>query len=617
MTNAHRIALIEARVRNYRSLKSVDVALNQATVLVGENNSGKTSFLDALSAAIGAGRRLSITRDDIHLAVGETAPPLDRKVTVDILVKPVDSDGTVVDEFPSGSPWTELWGNGISQDDDDNDFVAIRTQFSWDATKGEYTTDRRFLVDWPDSADWESATTKGRASAVHIAPIAIHYMDAQRDIQSELTTRGSFWYRLVSDPGLSDTDVARIEQSLSELNESIISSSQVLSHLQTNLGDLDDAVSCERGQLEITPVARHFRDLNRGMDINFATKGAQSFPLARHGMGTRSLASVLTFRAYTTWQRSQSQGDALHPMLAIEEPEAHLHPQAQRALFALLGSLPGQRIVSTHSPYIASQASIGDIRHFGKNGAESFVDAMDTSALGPDDIRKINRMVLNTRGEILYARGVLLFEGETEEQALPILAEEYWGRHPNTLGLTMVGVGGYGSYLPFLRLAISFGIPWFLLSDGETDVVAKVTAALASIGQNTASSNVCVLPAGQDFEQSIVTTATQQAIIDAFIEHNAQNAQHATALRQAWAAETDPISKLVDDLRNDKTKYAAMVARAAVGVVNPTDRIPNEIRTLFAQMSSDLSIDPASAHQSPGTTGTGTTGQGSPGATTP
>ncbi len=599
MTVSDGIAFLEARVRNYRSLKSVDIRMNEATVLVGENNSGKTSFLDALCSAIGAGRRLSITPEDVYLGTGEKAAPKDRIVTVDILVRPVDDNGKVIDAFPQGSPWVALWGQGISQDDNDNDFVAIRTQFRWDPTKDEYTTDRNFLGDWPNTDDWGKAKIKSRASALHISPIAVHYMDAKRDIQSELTTRGSFWHKLVSDPGLSEEDVTRIEEALSELNSGIIDASKVLSHIQTSLGDLDDAVSCERGQLEITPVARNFRDLNRGMDINFATKGAQSFPLARHGMGTRSLASVLTFRAYSTWRQLRRKGNALHPMLAIEEPEAHLHPQAQRALYSLLESLPGQRVFSTHSPHIASQANIADIRHFRKVDSDTRVNEMDVSTLTDDDIRKLNRMVLNTRGDLLFARGIVLFEGETEEQALPILAEEYWGKHPNSLGLTMVGVGGFGNYPPFLRLATSFDIPWFLISDGEPETVKSVTDELNKIGEKLSSPRVCMLPDGHDFEKLLVTIERQQAIIDAIVAIDAENEQHAASLRKKWALEANPREALLEKMRTkgNKTRYATAVASSIIRIPTPADRIPVQIRRLFRHMSEALKIEPSSAYE--------------------
>ncbi|KAF5417572.1 MAG: DNA replication and repair protein RecF [Candidatus Methanogaster sp.] len=57
------IKIIEVRIRNFRSLREVDVSLDWLTVLIGENNSGKTSFLDALSASIGAGQRVISERD--------------------------------------------------------------------------------------------------------------------------------------------------------------------------------------------------------------------------------------------------------------------------------------------------------------------------------------------------------------------------------------------------------------------------------------------------------------------------------------------------------------------------------------------------------------------------
>nr|MBC8274217.1 AAA family ATPase [Chloroflexota bacterium] len=51
------IKIVQVRVRNFRSLKQVDVSLDDITVLIGENDSGKTSFLEALYAAIGSDRR--------------------------------------------------------------------------------------------------------------------------------------------------------------------------------------------------------------------------------------------------------------------------------------------------------------------------------------------------------------------------------------------------------------------------------------------------------------------------------------------------------------------------------------------------------------------------------
>jgi len=492
------ILVKEVRVYNFRSLKQVSIELDRVNILIGENNSGKTSFLDAIHTAIGFGRR-SITQDDIFLDIGERSTPRDREVIIDILIRPVDRIGNVVDVFPEGSFWIELWGNGISQDDSDDDFVGIRTRGFWNEERREFSTERQFLQSWSKDPDkLEDSRVKevaGTVSTRQLEPMALYLMDAKRDIQDEIYKKGSFWNKLVSDFDLTDEEVSLLEEKLLNLNDEISGKCQVLQHVQGFLSDIDKTISCERGSIKIDPIPRSIRNLSKGSDINFATLGAQSFPLSKHGMGTRSLAVLLTFRAYMTWQQGNLSENRIHPFLGLEEPESHLHPQAQRALFKQTEEIPGQCIVSTHSPYIASQAKIAQFRHFRKEQSQTIVTQIDTSSLSGEDIRKIDRMVMNTRGDLLYARGIVLFEGETEEQALPEFGRQYFGLLPNALGLSFIGVGGAGNYLPFLRLASSFSIPWYIFSDAEQDPLRKLSSALNQVGISdySSESNIIVL----------------------------------------------------------------------------------------------------------------------------
>jgi len=588
------IKIIEVRIRNFRSLKEVNVSLDWLTVLIGGNNSGKTSFLDALFAAIGAGKRV-ISAEDVFLAPSESKVPKNREITIDLLIRPTDDNGNIIDTFPEGSYWVALWGNGVSQDDKDNDFVAIRTRMKWDSTRGEYITERKFLVDWQeDSNSWHLSKineTAGSVTAAKIEPLAFHLLDAKRDIRDELQSRSSFWYKLVSDPGLSDAQINDLEKALTELNEDIISDSDVLVHVQEHLNDLYKTIGGDRDSVSITPIPRYLRDLSKGMDVNYATKGAQTFQLVRHGMGTRSLAAVLTFHAYITWRHKNAKGDKVHPMLALEEPEAHLHPQAQRALFKQLEEIPGQRIISTHSPYIAGQAKVAQFRHFRKDDANTVVTQMDTDLLTPVDLLKIDRMVMNTRGELLYARALVFFEGEqTEDQALPIFAEKYWGQHPNALGITMIGVGGKNAYLPFLRLANSFRIPWYIFSDGETDAVTAVHKALAAIGELTNSPRVFILPDGKNFEKYITTDEYKDILINMIISVGSKNDHHKEALKKEWAGKDNHLEAICKELSNNKTKYGKPIAEAIIGMTQENLRFPVLIRSLFEKMSDDLGL---------------------------
>jgi len=605
------IQVVEVRVSNFRSLKDVNVKLDNLTVLIGENNSGKTSFLEALHIAIGLGRR-NILMDDVYLAQNETNVPKDRVVTIDILIRPIDDMGKISENFLDSSFWLQLWGEGISQDNDDNDFLGIRTQAKWDEDRREYVTKREFLGDWEvDPTQWENSKPKNPSNEVYsryIEPFALYLMDAKRDIQDELSNKSSFWNRLISDFNLDDSIVTQVERSLEELNKQIRASSPVLQNTQKYLDELCKAIPSEKGSLMISPISQNLRNASKSSDINFATKGAQTFPLVRHGMGTRSLAVLLIFRAYINWrQRDQSQG-TLHPMLGLEEPEAHLHPQAQRALFEQIEKISGQRIVSTHSPYIASQADISSFRHFQKEGSNTIVSQFDTSELDREDLRKIDREVMNTRGDLLYAKAIVLFEGETEEQALPKFAESYWGFSSSSLGINFIGVSGAGNYLPFLRLADSFKIPWYIFSDADDQPLRDLPAALKKIGINVdlnkgiAPHNVIFLDKGYDFESYLVKQGYKDAIcnmLDSYHENDNYLKDYMITMKEQkikggatrnYISPQDDDRALIDILSEGKTKYGSPLAESILALEDEERHFPIKLRELLEKISNDLNL---------------------------
>src|SRR5690606_32854471 len=171
-----------------------------------------------------------------------------------------------------------------------------------------------------------------------------------------------------------------------------------------------------------TPFPKKIRDLGKGVAINYS-----DYPMDYHGMGTRSWSSLLTLKAFVTLVNSAANKNntAFFPIIALEEPEAHLHPNAQKKLYRQVSDMVGQKIISTHSPYIAATAGLNEIRSFYKTGPTVQCGIVDSSLLGTEEERKIKRQVINTRGELFFSKLIILFEGETEEQALPLFAEKY------------------------------------------------------------------------------------------------------------------------------------------------------------------------------------------------
>ncbi len=602
------VALTCLRVSHFRSLKNVELQIGKLTILVGANNVGKTTILDAIQAAIGASRK-GLGKEDIYLSEDETDFPKDRKAVIDVLIHPTSADGVKVDNFAAGSFWTNLWGEGISQTDPDfNDFVAIRTTIEWSNVYGEYRTTRKFLKEWKPFSDWLTAEDKGSVNPSQIEPIATQYIDAKRDLEEDLRSRGSFWRRLTDDLGLEDSDIETFETGLSALNSDIIAKSEVLTFLRDTLLEIQKVVASDKAGVDIAPVPRHLRDLSKGIDVTISTNGAQSFPLSRHGMGTRSLASLLVFRAFTSWKSAQANkaGDLVHSVLALEEPEAHLHPQAQRALFGQIRQIPGQRIVSTHSPYFAGQSQLEDLRLLTKAKSDTIVSQLDLTALDADDRRKLDREVIASRGDLLFARALILFEGETEEQSLPIFALSELKATSHELGFSFVGVGG-GNYFPFVWLAQSFKIPWFIFSDGEPKPKANLEKQLvrAGLSKGKLPGNVFVLSNDRSYETELlaegyidaIESAIKKTLGDDFVDDyiktlDGKPNKKVDGVQPArdYSGKNGRENAVSDIMRDYKTRLAAPVALSISELTDPERRCPKCLKGLFGLLRKDFDL---------------------------
>lgn len=607
MANTSGITVLELRISNFRSFRNVAVPLGDLTLFVGANNAGKTNLLDALNMALGLGRKV-LGADDIHTTSGESGPPKDRKAIIDVLIRPVDESGLILDAFPDGSFWTGLWGQGIAQDAAVRDFVAIRTTLVWDPVKGEYGSSRKFLKDWKPFPDWLTAEESGSVTSSQIEPISVSYIDAQRDLEADIRAKGSFWRRLTDDLGLAAADIKEFEEALSKLNEELVAKSGVLTHIQDNLEDLEHIIAASKAGINISPVPRTLRDLSRGVDVTLSTPGAQPFPLAKHGMGTRSLGSLLVFRAYIDWRKKQAQaaGDSVHALLALEEPEAHLHPQAQRALYQQISSVSAQRLVSTHSPYISGQAGLADLRLVVRTKNETTVAALDLTKITEEERRAIERRIIASKGDLLFSRGIILYEGVvTEEQAFPIWANAYWGKSIHELGFSFVAADGH-NYFPFIWLANSFGIPWFIYSDGEDAAIDGLKKSLAKIGiaDYTKINEISVIPDKRNFEAQLVHEGYLPQIEEAFnksepdfLDKYIKRLDGKEGPKKAGVKYTRDYSSAggreraaIDALEGEKALIATPLAETIANLADATRRVPPSVAGFFEMISKHFGL---------------------------
>ncbi len=131
--------------------------------------------------------------------------------------------------------------------------------------------------------------------------------------------------------------------------------------------------------------------------------------------------------------------DRVAHFLLIEEPEAHIHTHIQKTLFANLPSEKTQVIVSTHSTHISSASRIASVNVLAKHNDHVEV-YHPANELDDPTIARVERYLDAMRSTMLFAKGVLLVEGDAEQILIPAMLNAIFGLSPDQLGFSVVSM---------------------------------------------------------------------------------------------------------------------------------------------------------------------------------
>ena len=425
----------KVHIKGFRNFDDIVAELGKKTLIFGPNDSGKTNFLYALRILLDpslSARDFELTASDFNC----TSNPYRVEITATLC--DIHEDCLI-------SAFGGRLANG-------------RTVIGYTCSRdGDYS----FL------AGNEESEIESVQSRFYIKHLALEYVDSTRNATRFLKRSQAALLeaarnnRNEDDAHDDDVSIKGIQDSLESLNDGISELHYIANALKSVNDEMTRMSALNEGR-EARLVAGN-TDAGKLLDNLELAYLSDDAPLTFGGEGR---SNQLFF---STWlsQRSLKSLVEKVTIVAIEEPEAHLHPQQQRALAKYLsGCIDGQVLITTHSPQIVEKFVSDALVMMGGEGKPvcSGSDlSREVEALG----YHLNPIV----AEVFFSRGVFLVEGPSETIFFRALAKAI-SINLDRENLTILSVDGVG-FKPYVLCCEALGIPWILRTDNDVFKVPK------------------------------------------------------------------------------------------------------------------------------------------------
>lgn len=441
-------------IRNFRKIEDLVITFPTGlSVIVGENNAGKTAIIDAFRLMLFSSRdfdALRLTEDDFRR--GSDGAPIEISCTF------CDLDDE--DEVRFQECLVDI-GEGKFEAR-----INARAEFN--------TSTRRANVKM-----WGGETEGSFLPSNLYDNLTSIYLQPLRDPESGLKPgRNSQVSRLID--CLTDADEhEQFEKIARDANDQI----RKLHPVITAKHDIDAQMASIAGTELSQKTELIFSDPSFHRIIAGLQPEIEGLPFSLNGLGYNNL--VYTAATLGTLRRSAQFS---FRSIIVEEPEAHLHPQLQVLLLRHLTNVAAdhernhvQVIVSSHSPILTSQAPIDSI--ISVHEVQGKVTAVSVCSIEMETKlkKKLQRFLDATRGELFFARRIIMVEGIAEALLLPVLTRIAGGCLKDS-AVTVVNVDGinFNAFLPlFGEGQLSF--PVAILTDGD-DSNRTGTPSAAALG---------------------------------------------------------------------------------------------------------------------------------------
>lgn len=451
-------------IQNYRNFKDLAIDLEPTAVLVGENTAGKSNFLEA-----------------IRLVLDPSLPDSARKLRGedfwDGLPEPFAGHVIEIRVFIQGFEDNE-GASAILSDCVVSPETALLTFQFRPLKRIEFREDEGEDNEKLTEDDYEHVVFGGNDQGSFVGSeirkwLALILLPALRDAEGDIQS----WRKSPLRPLLERARKLIPETHLEEVREKLDNAkaklldvaavSDLIKAVNNRVRNLAGPIHAVKTDLDF--AASEPEQLLKSLRLFLDEK--QSRPLSDASLGTANILFLALL--LEELEAKQTAKEIVSTILAIEEPEAHLHPQLQRLLFRYFLGRGHSVLVTTHSPNIVSVAPLQSLVLLRNLGNKTAAFASRNLGLTEQERDDLQRYLDVTRGELFFARAVVFVEGPAEEFIIPAFANAYLeanslGSSLDDFGISVCSVNGT-DFKPFRKLLSAAGLatPNVVITDGD------------------------------------------------------------------------------------------------------------------------------------------------------
>ncbi|MBK9497780.1 MAG: AAA family ATPase [Leptospiraceae bacterium] len=437
----HEISYIS--INNFRACKSIEFPLGGYTPLVGQNNSGKTTILDAIQWVLKPTTLSESDFNDVNKPVQVIIKI--EGITSNLLEKIIEKKHKAAIEpyCKDGVLWISVKNTPPSAG------KASIIQEIWDIEK---------YSDNGIPSQWRSYPT-GLPQAVNILIPTPLYITAMDDLSEDL--------------GKAKAGTT-IKDLLDEIMKPILSTHAELKSAMKTISDILCVDGETRSDIlkkfdtEATNYVSEFfpglsLDINLQMvDIKDFFKAGDLYVTEKYtgdrrrfdniGSGAQRSIQMALVR-YLAEYKSKNPENVSRRLLFIDEPELYLHPQGVRRLREALYKLSNsgfQIIFSTHSPLMLNRENASNTIIINKDNTHGVIRKMPLkqavqTAFSDAEAQSRTIFELGNLAEIYFSKTVIICEGKTDYRILPLIYEKIYDHSPDLEQICFVPVGSCSS----------------------------------------------------------------------------------------------------------------------------------------------------------------------------